>query len=66
MTTHEKILVHSCKVTDNDCVNNVFLVEIIFILKTIKSNLKGLNNKQNLILLGISNKFNKARQRLLS
>ena len=66
MTIHEKILVHSCKVTDNDCVNNVFLVEIIFILKTIKSNLKGLNNKQNLILLGISNKFNKARQRLLS
>ena len=47
-------LAHNRNVIDNVRVNNAFLIEIMIILKAIKSHFKGSYNKQNLILVVIS------------
>ena len=46
-------------VTDNVCVNNAFLIEIMISLKAIKSHFKGSYDKQNLTLVVISYIFMK-------
>ena len=43
-----------------------FLLEIVFILKAIKSHFKGSYNKQNLTLMVISYEIYETRQRLVS
>ena len=52
--TRNNTLARTCNVTDNVHVNNAFLIEIIFILKAIKSYFKGSYDKQNLTLVVIS------------
>ena len=41
-------------IIDNVRVNSAFLIEIMFILKAIKSHFRGSNDKQNLTLMVIS------------
>ena len=48
------LLALRCNVIDNVSVNNGFLIEIMIILKVIKSPLKGSYDKQNLTLVVIS------------
>ena len=64
--TRNNTLARTCNVTDNVHVNNAFLIEIIFILKAIKSYFKGSYDKQNLTLVVISYEIYKTRRRLVS
>ena len=52
--TCNNTLARTRKVTDNVRVNNAFFIEIMFILKAIKSHFKGSYDKQNLARVVIS------------
>ena len=52
--TCNKHFAHTRNVTDNVRVNNVFVIEIMSILKAIKSHIKRSYEKQNLTLVLIS------------
>ena len=52
--TCNNTLAHTRNVTDNVRVNNVFVIEIMSILKAIKSHIKRSYEKQNLTLVLIS------------
>ena len=56
MTDHtcNNTLARTRNVIDNVSVSNAFLIEIIFILKAIKSHFRGAYDKQNLTLVVIS------------
>ena len=53
-------------VIDNVRVNSAFPIEILIILKAIKSHFKGSYDKQNLTLVIISYEIYKTRRRLVS
>ena len=53
-------------VIDNVRVNNAFLIEIIFILKAIKSHFRRSYDKQNLTFVVISYEIYESRRRLVS
>ena len=59
-------LTHTCNVNDKDHVNNVFLIEMIFILKVTKSNFKGSCDQLYLILVVISYEIYDTQHRLVS
>ena len=63
--TCNNTLAQTCNVIDNDCVSTGFLIEIVFILKAIKSHFKGSYDKQNLTLVIISYEIYETPQRLV-
>ena len=65
MTTRYNTLVHRRNVIDNVHVNNEFLIEIMIILKAIKSHFKGSYDKKNLTLVIISYEIYKSCLRLV-
>ena len=64
--TCHSTLARICNVIDYVRVNNAFLIEIMIILKAIKSHLKGSYDKQNLTRVVISYEIYETRRRLVS
>ena len=67
--TCNNTLAHTCKVIDNNHVNNVFSYLIMLILKAIKSHFEGTHDSkgsQNLTYLVIPYDLYETRQRLVS
>ena len=52
--TCNNILVRTHNITENFCVNNDFLIEIMFVSKAINSHFKGSYDKLNFTLVAIS------------
>ena len=64
MTTGNNTLARRRSVIDNVCVNNAFFIEIMFILKAIKSHFRGSYDKQNLTRVVISYEIHETSPRL--
>ena len=60
------LMAHTRNVIDNVRVNNAFLIEIMLILKAIKSYFRGSYDKQNLTLVVISYEIYETCPRLVS